>query len=85
MMGACTSKFAPYNFPSLDACLSACRMLKDAPPYTVSDGTLPDRNDAQCRLFHVCSSVMDPDEHCEHAMGVTMCDPKRDAAAHGDH
>jgi hypothetical protein len=21
---------------------------------------------------------MDPDEHCEHAMGVTMCDPKHD-------
>ena len=85
MMSACTSKFAPYNFPNLDACLGACRMLKDAPPYTVSDGTLPDRNDAQCRLFHVCSAVMDPDEHCEHAMGVTMCDPKRDAAAHDEH
>jgi hypothetical protein len=79
MMGACTSKFAPYNFPTTNDCLSACRTLKDAPPYTVSDGNLPDRNDAQCRLFHACSSVMDPDEHCEHAMGVTMCDPKNDA------
>jgi hypothetical protein len=85
MMATCTPKFAPYNFPSLGDCLTACRMLKDAPPYTVSDGTLPDRNDAQCRLFHVCSAVMDPDEHCEHAMGVTMCDPKRDAAAHAGH
>jgi hypothetical protein len=85
MMGACTPKFAPYNFPTVDACLTACGMLKDAPPYTVSDGTLPDRNDAQCRLFHVCSSVMDPDEHCEHAMGVTMCDSKQDAAPHGGH
>jgi hypothetical protein len=85
MMAACTPKFAPYNFPSLGDCMNACRILKDSPPYTVSDGTLPDRNDAQCRLFHVCSAVMDPDEHCEHAMGVTMCDPKSDAAAHGDH
>lgn len=85
MMGACTPKFEPYNFPTLDNCLNACRILKDAPPYTVSDGTLPDRNDAQCRLFHVCSSVMDPDEHCEHAMGVTMCDSKQDAAPHGGH
>jgi hypothetical protein len=82
MMGACTAKFAPYTFPSVGDCMTACRALKDAPPYTVSDGTLPDRNDAQCRLFHVCSAVMDPDEHCEHAMGVTMCDPKRDAAPH---
>ena len=78
MMGACTAKFAPYNFPSTMACLTHCKELKDVPPYSTSDGTLPDRNDAQCRLFHVCSSVMDPDEHCEHAMGVTMCDPKID-------
>ena len=78
MMGACTLKYAPYNFPSMSGCMMACLMLKDVPPYTVSDGNLPDRNDAQCRLFHVCSSVMDPDEHCEHAMGVTMCDPKHD-------
>jgi hypothetical protein len=79
MMGACTPKFAPYNFPTVNDCMTTCRLLKDAPPYTVSDGTLPDRNDAQCRLFHVCSAVMDPDEHCEHAMGVTMCDPKIDS------
>ena len=79
MMATCTSKFAPFNFPTTNECLAACKALKDAPPYTVSDGNLPDRNDAQCRLFHVCSSVMDPDEHCEHAMGVTMCDPKFDA------
>ncbi|HMI83845.1 MAG TPA: hypothetical protein VK550_07100 [Polyangiaceae bacterium] len=79
MMAACTPKFAPYNYSSVGDCLNACRVLKDTPPYTVSDGTLPDRNDAQCRLFHVCSAVMDPDEHCEHAMGVTMCDPKGDA------
>lgn len=79
MMATCTSKFAPYNFPSVSDCQTACRALKDVPPYTVSDGTLPDRNDAQCRLFHVCSAVMDPDEHCEHAMGVTMCDPKIDS------
>jgi hypothetical protein len=82
MMAACTPKFAPFNFPTLADCQRECRLLKDAPPYTVSDGNLPDRNDAQCRLFHVCSSVMDPDEHCEHSMGVTMCDPKGDAG-HG--
>jgi hypothetical protein len=81
MMPTCTeAKTAPYFFTSMDACLTTCRKLKDDPPYTVADGTLPDTNDAQCRLFHVCSAVMDPDEHCEHAMGVTMCDAKMDAA-----
>jgi hypothetical protein len=79
MMATCTTKFAPYYFPSASDCLTTCRALKDSPPFTVSDGSLPDRNDAQCRLFHSCSAVMDPDEHCEHAMGVTMCDPKIDS------
>jgi hypothetical protein len=73
MMPTCTPKFAPFNYPSMDACQTSCRGLANVPPYTVADGTLPDRNDAQCRLFHANSSVMDPDEHCEHAMGVTMC------------
>lgn len=77
MMPTCTeARTAPYFFPSMSDCMSACTALPDVPPYTVADGTLPDRNDAQCRLFHTCSAVMDPDEHCEHAMGVTMCDVK---------
>ena len=80
MMPTCTEqRTAPYFFPTLDACLMTCRGLRDAPPFTVADGTLPDENTAQCRLFHVTSAVMDPDEHCEHAMGVTMCDAKTDA------
>lgn len=79
VMATCTSQTTPpYFFSSATQCLSVCRALRDAPPYTVSDGELPDRNDAQCRLFHVASAVMDPDEHCEHAMGVTMCDRKFD-------
>jgi hypothetical protein len=80
MMPTCTaSRTSPYYYPSTDACLTDCRGLHDNPPYTVADGTLPDTNDAQCRLFHSNSAVMDPDEHCEHAMGITMCDSKSDA------
>jgi hypothetical protein len=79
MMPTCTSaRTAPYFFGSMDGCLSTCRALRDNPPYTVSDGALPDSNDSQCRLFHATSAVMDPEEHCEHAMGVTMCDSKAD-------
>jgi hypothetical protein len=74
MMPTCTVKFAPYYYLSASDCQTSCRSLNNVPPYTVADGTLPDRNDAQCRLFHANSSVMDPDEHCEHAMGVTMCE-----------
>jgi len=74
MMPTCTVKFAPYYYPTMNDCQTSCRSLNNVPPYTVADGTLPDRNDAQCRLFHANSSVMDPDEHCEHSMGVTMCE-----------
>jgi hypothetical protein len=82
MMPTCTqARTAPYFYTSLNVCLTTCKSLQDAPPYTVADGTLPDKNDAQCRLFHVTSAVMDPDEHCEHAMGVTMCDPKKDGGS----
>jgi len=82
MMPTCTkTNTAPYFFASNDACLTTCRALRDDPPYTVSDGTLPDTNDAQCRLFHAASAVMDPDEHCEHAMGVTLCNGKADGGA----
>jgi hypothetical protein len=84
MMPTCTqAKTPPYFYPSMDTCLMTCRNLRDNPPYTVADGTLPDTNDAQCRLFHVTSAVMDPDEHCEHAMGVTMCDAKTDGGTDG--
>lgn len=80
MMPTCTpARTAPYFFSSKDSCLSVCGGLRDNPPYTVSDGALPDSNDAQCRLFHATSAVMDPEEHCEHAMGVTMCDAKPDS------
>jgi len=80
MMPTCTpQRTSPYYYQSTEVCMSACLALRDDPPYTVADGTLPDTNDAQCRLFHVNSAVMDPDEHCEHAMGVTMCDSKDDA------
>jgi hypothetical protein len=82
MMPTCTAaRNAPYFFASMDSCLTTCRGLRDDPPYTVADGTLPDTNDAQCRLFHATSAVMDPDEHCEHAMGVTMCDAKPDSGS----
>jgi len=82
MMPTCTpTRTPPFYYGSSDMCLTACKRLKDNPPYTVADGTLPDTNDAQCRLFHVCSAVMDPDEHCEHAMGITMCDAKMDGGS----
>jgi hypothetical protein len=80
MMPTCTAqKTPPFFFATEVDCMTTCRALRDNPPYSVSDGALPDRNDAQCRLFHVTSAVMDPDEHCEHSMGVTMCDQKPDA------
>jgi len=79
MMPTCTAeRTPPYYFASMEDCMSVCGGLPNVPPYTVADGTLPDRNDAQCRIFHTCSAVMDPDEHCEHAIGATMCNVRAD-------
>src|SRR5215471_18915192 len=79
MMPTCTLERTPSAyFPSMEECMSACAVLPNVPPYTVADGTLPDRYDAQCRMFHTCSAVMDPDEHCEHAIGATMCNAMAD-------
>ncbi len=42
--------------------------------YSGNDPAVSDGDHALCRLFHVTSAAMaDADEHCEHAMGVTLC------------
>jgi hypothetical protein len=77
MMGVCTvesSRF--YHFQSEEDCLTACRELPSLDSgYSATDPSIADGNHVQCRLFHVMSAAMlDPEEHCEHAMGVTLCE-----------
>lgn len=65
----------PYFFESEQACKTTCNGLEQV-PYIYGDISLADSNTVQCRLFHVISAaMMDPEEHCEHAMGLTLCDP----------
>jgi hypothetical protein len=43
-------------------------------PFVYGDISVADGNTVQCRMFHVISAaMMDPDEHCGHVMGVTLC------------
>ena len=77
LMGTvCTEATAgSYHFQSDQDCLTTCNALP-APTvsYSSSDPQVSDGNHALCRLFHVASAAMaDADEHCEHAMGVTLC------------
>ena len=77
MMHVCTQESAGvYHFADIDECLSACETVPDlATGYSASDPTIADGNSVQCRLFHVMSAAMlDPLEHCQHAMGVTLCE-----------
>jgi hypothetical protein len=76
MMEVCTTTSAGANhFESTAACLEACNALP-APTvhYSDMDPAVSDGNHALCRLFHVNSAAMaDAEEHCEHAMGITLC------------
>jgi len=76
MMQVCTEETAGENhFASAAACLETCNGLPAATVhYSNNDPAVSDGNHALCRLFHVNSAAMaDPEEHCEHAMGITLC------------
>ncbi len=77
MAQVCTQQTAGmYHFASNDDCLATCNALPQATvPYSDTNPLVSDGNHALCRLFHVASAAMaDADEHCEHAMGVTLCE-----------
>ena len=77
MMSVCTETSAgPYHFATFDQCEATCNALPaGAVPYATSNPLVADGNHVQCRLFHVTSAAMaDEDEHCGHAMGLTLCE-----------
>jgi hypothetical protein len=76
MAKVCTPEESPYyHFESDGDCISTCNGLPVASvEYSSSDPLVSDGDHALCRLFHVTSAAMaDAEEHCEHAMGVTLC------------
>ena len=77
MMGVCTEEEALlYRYESFESCMQACEALPvSSVPYSTTDPEVSDGNHVQCRLFHVTSAAMlDAEEHCEHAMGVVLCE-----------
>jgi hypothetical protein len=78
MATVCTEQTAGvYHFASDQDCRTTCEALPLAGvSYSSSDPVISDGNHALCRLFHVTSAAMaDPEEHCEHALGITLCEP----------
>jgi hypothetical protein len=76
MMSVCTENSADvYHFEERAECLDSCSKLPASDiAYSTSDPQVSDGNHVQCRLFHVTSAAMlDTEEHCEHAVGVTLC------------
>jgi hypothetical protein len=77
MATVCTPEAAgAYHFASDEDCRATCEALPPASvSYSTSDPQIADGNHALCRLFHVTSAAMaDPEEHCEHALGITLCE-----------
>ena len=77
MMSVCTGReVGVYQFDSHESCLASCEALPVSDHgYSASNPLIADGNHVECRLFHVTSAAMlDPEEHCEHAMGVTLCE-----------
>jgi hypothetical protein len=78
MMELCTSANTGglYYYQSMGHCKQQCKTWPVAgTPY--SPALHSSGNHFQCRLFHACSSIVDPDYHCGHAMGEPPCtDPE---------
>lgn len=77
MAEVCTPETAgSYHFANDADCMKTCNGLPAAPvSYSSTNPAVSDGNHVLCRLFHVTSAAMaDADEHCEHAMGVTLCE-----------
>jgi hypothetical protein len=76
MVGVCTPEASPeFHFASDGDCIATCNTLPSASvEYSSNDPLVSDGDHALCRLYHVTSAAMaDAEEHCEHAMGVTLC------------
>jgi hypothetical protein len=76
-MSVCTDESAGiYHFDDVGECLQTCEALPVSPlTYTTTGTEVSDGDHVQCRLFHVTSAAMlDAEEHCEHALGVTLCE-----------
>lgn len=72
----------PYFYASHEECVADCSTLPVV-PYSTAVATLTTGdNTLECRLFHVTSAAMlDPEEHCGHAMGITLCEAPSAASA----
>ncbi len=78
MMAACTPEVTSlYFYGTYQECLSECADVP-APEdvlYSTKNVDVFDGGHLQCRLFHALSALMlDAEEHCEHALGVTLCE-----------
>ena len=74
MMDLCTptSTGGLYYYQSVGVCKQQCKAVPvDNTPYNPTLHSAG--NHFQCRLFHACSAVADPDYHCGHAMGEPPC------------
>jgi hypothetical protein len=74
MMTLCTPENTGglYYFQNIGVCKQECKALPvDGASYNPTIHSAGPH--FQCRLFHACSAVADPDYHCGHALGEPPC------------
>ena len=80
MMGACTEQSTSgtegYFFEDLEACMEACALVPDTQPYVFDyDPDLITGDHLACRTYHAVVATQGDFEHCDHAIGGSLCVP----------
>jgi hypothetical protein len=80
MMGACNEQTTQgqdgYFFTDHAACMLACQQVPDDRPYAF--GANPNiivGNHLACRIYHAVVATEGDFEHCDHAIGGSLCVP----------
>jgi len=62
-------------FANDEQCMAACAALPSVGPYCATSKSVTSGNSLECRLYHVAAGIYadDPDVHCPHAMGISLC------------
>jgi hypothetical protein len=81
MMGACnvhsTGEPEGYYFEDWQSCMAACALVPDTQAYVFHpDTNVITGNHMACRIYHALVATEGDIEHCDHAMGGSLCVPE---------
>ena len=79
-MGACNEQTTQgqegYFFSDYGACMLACERVPDDKPYAFGPNpNIITGNHLACRIYHAVVATEGDFEHCDHAIGGSLCVP----------